>query len=203
MINVLVSAVHKISKYSKLGDGKKLYRGMGGDVELPEHVYKPDMKTGVRCITDWGFMSTTANKEIAIQYSGAVEEKPVPTILEIETNAVDRGASLKEFSQYPKEEEFLWLPCSYLSASDKPKYFEIFDSSIIDVIPVRMNANLKARTIEEHLGTKKGMHLSSLKCIIAEIENELEEVAKLHDLDHQILKYQENIIIKSERNGCC
>ncbi len=50
---------------------------------------------------EWGFMSTTADKAVAIQYSGIKEGKPFPIIFEIDSGAVDRGADISDFSQYP------------------------------------------------------------------------------------------------------
>ena len=37
------------------------------------------------------------------QYSGAGEEKPLPTVLAIMTGSINRGACLVAFSQYPGE----------------------------------------------------------------------------------------------------
>ena len=99
-VHVLVSAVLKMARAMKLEEGLKLYRGLGGDKVFPPCFHKSDAK-GRKGILEWGFMSTTASKEIAAQYSGIKEGKPLPTILEIDTGAVDRGAIISEFSQYP------------------------------------------------------------------------------------------------------
>jgi hypothetical protein len=99
-INVLVSAVIKIARAVRLPTGLKLYRGLGGDRSLPPSFQQSDLK-GRRGMLEWGFMSTTSRKEIAIQYSGILEGKPIPTIFEIDSGAVDRGAILTEYSQYP------------------------------------------------------------------------------------------------------
>ena len=37
------------------------------------------------------------------QYSGAGEGKPLPTVLVAVTGAIDRGACIRDFSQYPAE----------------------------------------------------------------------------------------------------
>ena len=50
---------------------------------------------------EWGFMSTTADKAVAIHYCGIREGKPFPTIFEIDSGAVDRGADITDLSQYP------------------------------------------------------------------------------------------------------
>ena len=99
-IYVLASAVQNIARETRLPAGLKLYRGLGGDRKLPASFYKSDDK-GRRGIVEWGFMSTTGAKAIAIQYSGVKQGKPYPSILEIDSGTVDRGAVLTKFSQYP------------------------------------------------------------------------------------------------------
>jgi hypothetical protein len=99
-IAVLVSAVVGISRETRLEAGLKLYRGLGGDRTFPPAFFKSDNK-GRKGMLEWGFMSTTADKTIAIQYSGIREGKPFPTIFEIDSGTVDRGADITSFSQYP------------------------------------------------------------------------------------------------------
>jgi hypothetical protein len=102
-----VSAVLNIARETRLPAGLKLYRGLGGDMRFPPAFFKSDDK-GRKGMLEWGFMSTTGNKSIAIQYSGIKDNKPFPTILEIVSGAVDRGAVLTKFSQYPG---FIVLRC--------------------------------------------------------------------------------------------
>jgi hypothetical protein len=44
--------------------------------------------------------------QVAIKYSGVVDGEMLPIVLEIRTGAVDRGASIRDFSQYQAE-----VPC--------------------------------------------------------------------------------------------
>ena len=60
-----------------------------------------------------GFMSTTSDGAVARQYC----KKGV--ILEIQPGMVDRGASMKDFSQYPHEVEVTWPPLTALSYVSK------------------------------------------------------------------------------------
>ena len=99
-IYVLASAVLNIARETRLPAGLKLFRGLGGDKTLPVSFFKSNDK-GHKGILEWAFMSTTANKSIALQYSGIRQGKPYPTILEIDSGTVDRGADLTNFSQYP------------------------------------------------------------------------------------------------------
>ena len=102
-IHVLVSAIQKIACAMKLPEGLILYRGLGG-VRLPECFHKAD-ESGSRGFAEWGFMSTTADKQVAITYAGLDEHRPLPTVFEMRVGAVDRGACIQEFSQYPAEVE--------------------------------------------------------------------------------------------------
>ena len=99
-IYVLVSAVLNVARETRLPAGLKLYRGLGGDKTFPSTFYKSDDK-GRKGILEWGFMSTTSSMSVALQYSGIKQGMPFPTILEIDSGAVDRGADLTSFSQYP------------------------------------------------------------------------------------------------------
>ena len=99
-IYVLASAVLNIARETRLPAGLKLFRGLGGDKTFPVSFFKSNDK-GHKGILEWAFMSTTANKSIALQYSGIRQGKPYPTILEIDSGTVDRGADLTNFSQYP------------------------------------------------------------------------------------------------------
>ncbi len=97
-IHVLVSAVQKLASVIKLPDGLKLYRGLGGVADLPESFFKAHANGG-RGFTEWGFMSTTSDKQIAVFYSsmgsrGASHVSP-PMVLELAVSAVDRGACIK------------------------------------------------------------------------------------------------------------
>jgi hypothetical protein len=105
-IYVLMSSVMKIAREVRLPSGLTLFRGLGGDRTFPPFFYTTDAK-GRKGVLEWGFMSTTASKEIAIKYSGIVEGKPFPTIFEIAPGSVDRGAIITAFSQYPGARTFL------------------------------------------------------------------------------------------------
>jgi hypothetical protein len=108
-LSVLVSAVQKLSTVTVYEDDQKLYRGTGGDVHLPAHFFNRDLQ-GCKGMTDWGFFSATADMNVARNYSGAPKGRPNPVVFEIQTNCVDRGANVFEFSQYPGEREFIFVP---------------------------------------------------------------------------------------------
>jgi hypothetical protein len=97
-IHVLVSAVQKLASVVKLPDGLKLYKGLGGVADLPESFFKAHSNGG-RGFTEWGFMSTTSEKQVAIYYSymGSSDMAHVapPLVLEFTVSAIDRGACIK------------------------------------------------------------------------------------------------------------
>ncbi len=101
-IHVLVSAVIKIARIIAIPPGLNLYRGLGGTAELPDSFWKAD-QFGCRGYMEWGFLSTTSNRETAIQYSGVMEGKPLPMVIKTDSASIDRGACIKELSQYPGE----------------------------------------------------------------------------------------------------
>jgi hypothetical protein len=97
-IFVLVSAIQKLSRRMYLPPSMRLYRGFSS-MEMPESFFKVDEETGCSGFAEWGFISTTANKNVAIQYSGVDDGKPSATVLCIRPSSVDRGASIADFSQ--------------------------------------------------------------------------------------------------------
>jgi hypothetical protein len=101
-IFVLVSAVQKLSRSNLIPPGTQLYRGMGGLMDLPECFLQSD-ENGCCGYVEWGFMSTTTDRGIAVQYSGVKQGRPKATVMVIHPSSVDRGACIVEFSQYPGE----------------------------------------------------------------------------------------------------
>ena len=174
-IYVLVSAVMKLSRQAKFPEGFRLYRGTGGRTLLPAQFSRADPQ-GRRGYVEWGFMSTTADRATAIQYSGVREGRPAPTVLEITVGPVDRGASIEVFSQYPGEREVLWVPLSLL-APDGPPRLEATGQGVVSLVAVRVNANLMASTIEEIVERKKRGPLASFRFILSDLGRALRGIA--------------------------
>jgi hypothetical protein len=82
----------------RLPDGLQLYRGLGGLTDLPASFFCRD-KQGCRGYAEWAFMSTTADKAVAVHYSGVREGRPKAMVLVITVSAVDRGACVRDLSQ--------------------------------------------------------------------------------------------------------
>ena len=96
-IHVLVSAVVRLARVAKVPEARVVSRGMGGMV-LGEKWFSPDAR-GTRGGVELGFLSTTLNRRVALEYSGVKKKRGI--VLEMEIGAVDNGAQLGFISQYP------------------------------------------------------------------------------------------------------
>ncbi len=65
-IHMLVSAVMRIARSTKLPSGLELFRGLGGLMALPESFFQVDAN-GCRGYAEWGFLSTTSNRAVAVE----------------------------------------------------------------------------------------------------------------------------------------
>ncbi len=180
-IFVLVSAVNKLSRCMNIPPGTLLYRGLGGTLEFPDRFTRadPDCATpNALGFLEYGFMSTTAEKSVAVQYSGVKEGKPRAGILQISPNSVDRGADVSEFSQYPAEKEFLFVPYSFIQGEGRQRTEVVTGGGVLTVVPVRVNINLKTETVDELEEKKKRLHLVSARAMVEEVRYELGEWAR-------------------------
>jgi hypothetical protein len=89
----------QISRVTPIPRGLVLYRGLGG-VRLPERFYHAD-QCGHRAFVEWGFMSTTADRAVAMQYTGIAQGRAFPTLLMIQPAAVDHGGDIGELPPWP------------------------------------------------------------------------------------------------------
>jgi ankyrin repeat protein len=176
-IFVLVSAVTKVTKRTRIPEGTLLYRGLGGRIDLPDHFFSLD-SNGTSGYADWGFMSTTANLETALGYSGLKQKRAKAMIMVIETMSVDKGADISMFSQYPGEKEFLWAPCSFVQrALGVGSRMEVVDGGLVTFVPVKVNLNLRMETVEELQEKKKLAHIVSARAIVDDLQFELHDWA--------------------------
>ena len=65
-IHVLVSAVIRIARTTRLPAGLELFRGLGGLMALPDSFFRVDAN-GCRGYAEWGFLSTTSDKAVAVE----------------------------------------------------------------------------------------------------------------------------------------
>ena len=185
-IHVLVSAVQKLSRALRIPDGMKLYRGLGGTMDLPNRFYNAD-DHGCKGFAEWGFMSTTSNRKVALQYSGVADGKPKCLVLELRVGAVDRGACLQKYSQYQGEEEYLYMPLSFLQ-QDRDIYTEVTAKGIVSVIPVRIIPNMKTQTVEEALQRKKSLHISAFAYQMDELHREITDLMTSDEAKEKLIE---------------
>jgi hypothetical protein len=62
-MSVLVSAVQKIGRTMKLPDGLRLFRGLGGLMDLPKEFFTSD-SNGRKGFVEWAFLSTTSDEQV-------------------------------------------------------------------------------------------------------------------------------------------
>jgi len=173
-IHALVSAVLKLQRKNvEMPENLILYRGLGRAV-LPPEFYGSVKEPGVKGLTEFGFMSSTRVKAVATHYSKVAEGNPLATVLSMQCGAVDRAAPITMFSQFPAEEEWLWTPMCYVEPEPEEKQsMDMTKDGVVKVIPVRVNTNLKAKTVEEILGERKHLLQTSLKYHQRHLDSEL------------------------------
>lgn len=113
-LHVINSCIVKIARLSEVGC---VYRGVKGGV-VPDKFMEPDEIMGCPGGIDFSFMSTSRDRNVALSYT---EGSQVRVVFEIAQGLIDRGADLREISQYPHEQEILsplwgsnriWRPAS-------------------------------------------------------------------------------------------
>jgi hypothetical protein len=186
-IFVLVSAVQKVSRCTRIPEGTLLYRGLGGLVDLPDTFHDAD-DLGRSGYLDWGMMSTSSDLDVALGYSGVNQRRPKAMVMMIEATTVDRGADISEFSQYPGEKEFLWLPCSFVQRAQQMSRgrVQVVDGALVTFVPVRVNLNLKTETVDELMEKKKSMHLTAFEFRVNELRQQLHDKAIAGDADTRL-----------------
>jgi hypothetical protein len=185
-LSVLVSAVQKLSAITVIPDGLRLYRGTGGLTYLPHHFTNPD-EYNCRGMTEWGFMSSSTDKNVAIGYSGVLEGRPHAMVLEIEPSCADRGAVVSEFSQYPGEGETLFLPMSYVAQNSQQRV-ETTATGKVTIIPVRVNVNLKAECLEQLEEKKKSIHIAAFEFRVSELQQKLHMLAEAGGAEARLMR---------------
>ena len=143
-LHCIASAVIKLSRLQPKGT---VFRGMNG-MKLPRSFVQPDA-CGVRSGVEYGFMSATLDRSVAVRYSRGKADNP-SLILEMEMGMVNRGAFLMWLSQYPDEREVLLPPLTGLEVSS---YTESTDGTL--VYTMQLNINMQSMTIEQVLALRK------------------------------------------------
>ena len=90
---------------TRLPVGTRLYRGVGDNRELPD-VFSRSDAFGCRGFVELSFLSTSVSRAVAVRFSeakmcGIKDGVPMAKVFEIETDSVNRGACVADFSQFP------------------------------------------------------------------------------------------------------
>ena len=150
-IHVINSA---IVKASKLTAACTLYRGYSG-VTLAQEL----LEVGSGGV-DGAFQSWTKSKEAAFQYASS---GGAGMVYEFSQGIIDRGADFEWLSQYPHEREITFGPLCGI---------EVLGTRVegaVLVVSVRLNINLKARTLEQVVSEMKDSHLSFVDILIGDL----------------------------------
>lgn len=104
-ISAINSGIRKLAQVTKAElEHRTLYRGTA-NMKMPTDILALDEKS---VFVECAFSSATPRREVALQYSGT----DCSSIFEIQTGAIDKGATLDWVSQYPSEGEHVILPLS-------------------------------------------------------------------------------------------
>eukprot|EP01047_Picozoa_sp_COSAG01_P002040 COSAG01_NODE_51_length_31472_cov_106.607083_4_plen_742_part_00 len=148
-LHVLNSAVLKLSR---LQPALTVYRGISR-MKLPK-VFIEKNDRNVRGGVEYGFMSTTSDKEVALTFAKSADAKSASTLVVAEMGMVDRGATLDWLSQYPHEAEILMPPLTAMEVKDISDFQET-EGFQIRQVDVRLNCNMMSQTVEKLLTIRK------------------------------------------------
>ena len=160
-IHAINSCVIKLSKLTKAG---KVWRGIK-DATLPKEFWVPN-EMGVRGGIEYGFSSTTTDREQALHYARGTDGDAM-TIFEMQMGMVDRGADLSWLSQYPHEREVLLPPLTGIEALGTDVQGGLL------VIHSRLSLNLASHTLEQVLSRRRKMLLDMTEGIKLEMRDAL------------------------------
>ena len=165
----IISGVKELSKDTSMPMDRRVYRGLSGMIPPDQFWCATD---GFRGGVELGFMSTTTDRRVAMQYSGSDQAHRV--VFEITVGRIDIGADLAWLSQYPAEREILFPPLTCLEVVGEPR---VQDGILY--FPLRANMNLKGLTIKQLESRRKELHMAMANKLREElhisIENKLSE----------------------------
>lgn len=116
-IQLIVSAIRKLSAIAKMPEGGAVFRGLSG-LALPPEFFAADAQ-GCAGGVEASFMSTTLSEEVARKYSG-VHEGREATIFRLMLGKTSLGADISWLSQFAGEKEMLFPPRTHLQVVGEP-----------------------------------------------------------------------------------
>jgi hypothetical protein len=79
---------------------------------------------------------------------------------------------IQDLSQYPEELEYLWLLCSFVAPAGAER-MEVTEHGVVRIVPVRVNSNLSARTLDQIVASKKQTHMTAFCFALQEIRRDI------------------------------
>ena len=170
MGNTYSTTLHVINscivKLAMLGTAEKVYRGISGGL-LPDEFWTANqfnVRGGVEC----GFLSTTLDRQVALDYAS---QSGMGVVFEIQQGMVDRGCDVSWLSQYPHESEILFAPLCGMEVQRT----RVEGGAI--VIETRLSINLKSLTMEQQIGRRRKLVVDMSEHINLEMRSEVKEEA--------------------------
>eukprot|EP00039_Didymoeca_costata_P000268 m.44904 g.44904 ORF g.44904 m.44904 type:complete len:978 (+) comp10159_c0_seq1:184-3117(+) len=157
-----------ILKLSKLQFCTVVYRGISGRV-LPDAFREPN-KYGVRGGVEFGFMSCTTDRNVALGYAsheGEQQDCLHGTVLEIRMGMFHKGAQMNWLSQYSHEGEILYAPLTGLEVIG-----DSYHSDNLEIWPVQLTTNLQSMEIEKLINLRRTHHMHTLQILHRELRDE-------------------------------
>ena len=100
--------------------------------------------------------------QVALQYSG-VQQGKTATVLRMQISDVDGAASIREFSQYPGEEEWLWNVLTFLQLLVGEEELCSTKWGLVRMLTVKANTNGSHMTVEKLVSRRRDLHLAAVR----------------------------------------
>jgi len=151
-LHLIVSGLRKLCRITapppKNGKGEReVFRGTGG-MALPPDFFWADAQ-GFAGGVEAAFMSTTTNRQVATNYSGAGggsdSAGALRTVFQYLVGERSLGADVSWLSQFEGEKEMLFGPMTHMQMVGEPR----LDEKGVSVITVRPTVSQLSRTLEQ------------------------------------------------------
>ncbi len=156
-ICVLASAVLKLSRSKAIPAGTVLYLGLRGRTRISSLFECSDF-------VNFGFTSMSADKTTVAQHSRDKEGQLRATIMVCQDT--DSCAAVSDFSQYPNEKEFVFVPSSLFKRQRRQQLEVVEGGAVHNLEHIRVHANAYTKTVEQMCAEKKVSHLNAFRSLI-------------------------------------